>query len=227
MTLNRTLILVALLATFFSNMAVEAKEFIVGDENGWTTWLDYSEWAANKLFRVGDTLSKLTSLSSLNSYYSHALVMFKFDENTLNNKWLRHSEFEYTPGKDNVIRVNESDFINCSVPPNAQPLSSGHDIILLTSPGTKFYISGVANHCKIFQKLVITVLPPEGSWRSPAPSSVPGVPEVPSVPRVPSHAPAPSAPCIIAPAPRAQYIAPAKCLEEAISSLVIDHNLPI
>lgn len=82
-----------------------------------------------------------------------------------------------------MIRVNGSDFINCSVPPTAQPLTSGHDIITLTSPGKRWYISGVANHCKEFQKLVIviTVLPPEGSWSpvpvpSPLPSPAPHAP---------------------------------------------------
>lgn len=61
MALSRALILVALTATIFSTVAV-AKDFVVGDDNGWTTWFDYKAWAANKVFRVGDTLSKLIQL---------------------------------------------------------------------------------------------------------------------------------------------------------------------
>ncbi|XP_057440558.1 blue copper protein 1a-like [Lotus japonicus] len=134
MALSRALILVALIASIFSTMAV-AEDFIVGDHNGWTTWFDYKTWTANKVFRVGDTLT-----------------------------------FKYSAWKDNVIRVNGSDFISCSVPKTAQVWNSGHDTILLTSPGRRWYISGAANHCKSGQKLFINVLPPQGTWWSPTPS---------------------------------------------------------
>lgn len=36
-----------------------AKEFMVGDEKGWTIKFDYQAWAADKVFRVGDKLGKL------------------------------------------------------------------------------------------------------------------------------------------------------------------------
>ncbi|XP_057418201.1 blue copper protein 1a-like [Lotus japonicus] len=137
MALSRALILVALTATIFSTVAV-AKDFVVGDDNGWTTWFDYKAWAANKVFRVGDTLT-----------------------------------FKYPAWKDNVIRVNGTDFVKCSVPSTAQVWSSGHDTIVLTSSGRRWYISGVGDHCKSGQKLVIIVLPPEAAW-SPSPSPVLG-----------------------------------------------------
>jgi hypothetical protein len=38
---------------------VVAKDFVVGDEKGWRLGVDYQSWAANKVFHVGDTLSKL------------------------------------------------------------------------------------------------------------------------------------------------------------------------
>lgn len=34
-----------------------AKEFVVGNEKGWTINFDYQSWAAEKDFRVGDKLS--------------------------------------------------------------------------------------------------------------------------------------------------------------------------
>ncbi|KAJ1409087.1 Phytocyanin domain [Sesbania bispinosa] len=146
MTLSRALILLALIATIFSTMSMAvAKDFIVGDDSGWTTGFDYHAWAANKVFRVGDTLT-----------------------------------FKYPAGKDNVIRVNGSDFINCSVPPNAPVLSNGYNTFVLANTGRRWYISGVANHCKSGQKLVITVLPPQGITWSPAPSPSPVPSEVPS-----------------------------------------------
>lgn len=61
MALSRALILAALIATIFSTMAM-AKDFVVGDKRGWKLGVDYQSWAANKVFRVGDTLSKLILL---------------------------------------------------------------------------------------------------------------------------------------------------------------------
>jgi len=58
MALSRALFVFALIAAIFSTMAV-AKDFVVGDEHGWKLGVDYQYWAANKVFRVGDTLSKL------------------------------------------------------------------------------------------------------------------------------------------------------------------------
>jgi hypothetical protein len=58
MALSRALFLFALIATIFSTMVV-AKDFVVGDEKGWRLGVDYQSWAANKVFHVGDTLSKL------------------------------------------------------------------------------------------------------------------------------------------------------------------------
>jgi hypothetical protein len=62
MALSRALFLFAFIATIFSTMAV-AKDFVVGDERGWKLGVDYQYWAANKVFRVGDTLSKLIQFS--------------------------------------------------------------------------------------------------------------------------------------------------------------------
>ncbi|XP_024996642.1 basic blue protein-like [Cynara cardunculus var. scolymus] len=36
--------------------AISAKEYIVGDESGWTLGFDYQSWAKDKVFFVGDTL---------------------------------------------------------------------------------------------------------------------------------------------------------------------------
>ncbi|XP_061343332.1 blue copper protein 1a-like [Gastrolobium bilobum] len=138
MAVSRILIPVFLTASILSTMAV-AKEFVVGDDRGWATGFNYQAWAANKIFRVGDTLV-----------------------------------FNYPRGKDNVTRVGGNDFIHCSIPPLAPVLISGHDMIVLGSTGRRWYISGFYNHCNLGQKLVITVLPPEGAWSpTSSPSSAP------------------------------------------------------
>ncbi|CAK8542862.1 unnamed protein product [Lathyrus sativus] len=152
MALSRALFLFALIATIFSTIAV-AKDFVVGDESGWTLGVDYQAWAANKVFRLGDTLT-----------------------------------FKYVAGKDSVVRVNGSDFQSCSVPWAAPVLGSGHDTVVLTTYGRRWYISGFANHCKNGQKLVITVVPSQQLPWSPVPSpSASPVPAPEAAP--PSNAP--------------------------------------
>ncbi|CAK8542870.1 unnamed protein product [Lathyrus sativus] len=152
MALSRVLFLFALIATIFSTIAV-AKDFVVGDESGWTLGVDYQAWAANKVFRLGDTLT-----------------------------------FKYVAGKDSVVRVNGSDFQSCSVPWAAPVLGSGHDTVVLTTYGRRWYVSGFANHCKNGQKLVITVVPSQQLPWSPVPSpSTSPVPAPEAAP--PSNAP--------------------------------------
>ncbi|KAJ7952417.1 putative Blue copper protein [Quillaja saponaria] len=47
-------IILAILAVFVPS--ISAKEFLVGDETGWTTNFDYQTWAQGKEFHVGDKL---------------------------------------------------------------------------------------------------------------------------------------------------------------------------
>ncbi|KAI8008721.1 hypothetical protein LOK49_LG07G00809 [Camellia lanceoleosa] len=104
-------------------IVVSGKDFIVGDETGWTINFDYVAWAQGKDFRVGDKLV-----------------------------------FQYPVGVHNVFKVNATGFMNCIVPPLSQALTSGNDTIVLATPGKKWYICGVGQHCALGgQKLVITV----------------------------------------------------------------------
>ncbi|KAM6556932.1 hypothetical protein CsatB_003951 [Cannabis sativa] len=51
-------------------------------------------------------------------------------------------------------------------------LTSGNDVITLTTPGRKWYICGVPQHCQVGnQKLLITVIPDIDDVASPTPSS--------------------------------------------------------
>ncbi|XP_025014312.1 blue copper protein 1a-like [Ricinus communis] len=131
---NAFLIFVLLAA--FVPFTTLAKEYIVGDESGWTVNFDYQTWAADKNFQVGDQLV-----------------------------------FRYPVGAHNVFKVNGTGFQNCTIPPLDQALTSGDDTIILATPGRKWYICGVGNHCKNGgQKLVITVQP---QAPIPAPSMAP------------------------------------------------------
>ncbi|XP_028766882.1 mavicyanin-like [Neltuma alba] len=159
MALSRALILVVLAATFFSATPA-AKEFVVGDDHGWTIQFDYQAWASDKVFHVGDKLI-----------------------------------FRYPTGKHNVFKVNGTDFRNCKVPAAAQGLTTGEDVIVLETPGRKWYLCGVADHCQNGQKLFINVLPSEALAPSPSPlSSVLPITASPSPSPSPSPAPSSSSP---------------------------------
>ncbi|KAJ4844299.1 hypothetical protein Tsubulata_030499 [Turnera subulata] len=94
-----------------------AKEYIVGDDHGWTTGFDYQAWAKDKDFLVGDKL-----------------------------------------GSHNVFKVNGTEFEKCIKPPPDEALTSGNDTIVLATPGRKWYLCGVGQHCEVGgQKLAITV----------------------------------------------------------------------
>ncbi|XP_015963624.1 blue copper protein 1a-like [Arachis duranensis] len=73
--------------------------------------------------------------------------------------------FKYTKGKHNVMRVNSTGFQQCAVPPDSstQGFTTGNDVIVLSSPGRKWYICGISNHCENGKmKLAITVQPQIG-----------------------------------------------------------------
>ncbi|XP_050379813.1 LOW QUALITY PROTEIN: blue copper protein-like [Argentina anserina] len=68
----------------------------------------------------------------------------------------------------NVLKVNGTGFKQCAAPAGTAPLTSGHDMINLATPGRKWYICGAPNHCAGGgQKLAITVMP---SSFAPSPS---------------------------------------------------------
>ncbi|KAL6327963.1 hypothetical protein AAG906_031307 [Vitis piasezkii] len=79
--------------------------------------------------------------------------------------------FNYTAGRHNVFKVNGTAFMNCTIPPANEALSTENDVITLAAPGRKWYICCVNNHCANYgQKLAITVLEASAS-PAPAPST--------------------------------------------------------
>ncbi|KAI9173615.1 hypothetical protein LWI28_003945 [Acer negundo] len=84
--------------------------------------------------------------------------------------------FNYPAGAHSVVRVGDApSFQQCLKPDNVETLTSGSDVITLATPGKKWYICVVAEHCEAAnQKLAITVLPQDGSdASSPSPNSPP------------------------------------------------------
>ncbi|MED6114619.1 hypothetical protein PIB30_082084 [Stylosanthes scabra] len=90
--------------------------------------------------------------------------------------------FRYEVGQHNVYKVNASAYQNCTVPSNhSEALKSGNDVIVLASPGQKWYLCGVGQHCTTGQRLAISVVPrtisspptPASDPPAPAPASSP------------------------------------------------------
>ncbi|XP_062086389.1 blue copper protein 1b-like [Humulus lupulus] len=77
--------------------------------------------------------------------------------------------FKYPAGVHNVFKVNGTNFKQCTTPVGAVPLTSGNDVVTLATPGIKWYLCGVGQHCAVGnQKLAVHVLP-----LSPVPSPSP------------------------------------------------------
>ncbi|WKA02184.1 hypothetical protein VitviT2T_020402 [Vitis vinifera] len=113
--------------------------------------------------------------------------------------------FKYTAGRHNVFKVNGTAFTNYTIPPANEALTTGNDVITLATPGRKWYICGVNDHCANYgQKLAITVLE---AWVSPASALSTPAATAPSTSAAPAPstptAPAPSTPA--APAPSYAY----------------------
>ncbi|XP_062075888.1 blue copper protein 1b-like [Humulus lupulus] len=81
--------------------------------------------------------------------------------------------FKYPEGDHNVFKVDGAGFKQCAPPANTAALTSGNDVITLTTPGRKWYICGVSQHCQVGnQKLLITVLG-DDQVASPTPTPTP------------------------------------------------------
>lgn len=65
--------------------------------------------------------------------------------------------FKYPKGKHNVYRVDGIGFRQCTRRIGQIPLTSGNDVITLSSPGKKWYICGIGTDCESGMRLVINV----------------------------------------------------------------------
>ncbi|KAL8053681.1 hypothetical protein ABFX02_05G088700 [Erythranthe guttata] len=75
--------------------------------------------------------------------------------------------FMYKSGAHNVMKVNGCDFQKCaSSNATVVPLTTGNDVIPLATPGKKWYICTIGEHCSKGMKLVISVSGDEGSFTS-------------------------------------------------------------
>ncbi|KAF5773864.1 putative Phytocyanin domain, cupredoxin [Helianthus annuus] len=113
--------------------------------------------------------------------------------------------FNYQANEDSVLQVTEADYKNCSTASPIAKYSDGHTMITLNQSGPHYFISGVVDHCKNHEKVVIIVLAdrsnhtsdtpsPSPSASPPLPASPPTLPPAPTSEQFASPPPAPSAP---------------------------------
>ncbi|KAL0281923.1 UNVERIFIED_CONTAM: Uclacyanin-3 [Sesamum angustifolium] len=139
-----------------------------GDSDRWKSGDNYTEWAKGKVrdaiatnYVVGDEAGWKVGVN----YTAWAEgKTFRVGDTLV---------FMYTSGNHNVMKVDGADFQKCaSSNASAKPLTSGNDVITLATPGKKWYICNVADHCSKGMKLVITVF--EAEAPAPAPAPLPG-----------------------------------------------------
>ncbi|XP_010064757.3 early nodulin-like protein 3 [Eucalyptus grandis] len=134
----------------------EAFEFRVGDAGGWTVPTD-------------------SSANALNQWAERN--RFQIGDSLV---------FDYTPGQDSVLYVNQNDYNNCN---DASPIAKyvdGHTVFKFNQSGPIYFISGNKDNCQKNEKMVVVVMADRsnktggavasspsghnGTARSPAPS---------------------------------------------------------
>lgn len=100
--------------------------------------------------------------------------------------------FNYQANKDSVLQVSEIDYNNCNTSSPMAKYSDGHTMIKFTQSGPHYFISGMVDHCRNNEKVLIIVLADRSNHgaQSPPPAS----PPAPTSEEIPSPPPAPSAP---------------------------------
>ncbi|PIA57013.1 hypothetical protein AQUCO_00600023v1 [Aquilegia coerulea] len=99
--------------------------------------------------------------------------------------------FKFATGQHDVAEVTKANYDSCN---SASPLLSqtnGPANVTLQTSGDHYYICTFGTHCRMGQKLAITV---ESSSDSPPPSNTPSAPSQPSGPSPPRGSTTPSGP---------------------------------
>ncbi|KAK1407045.1 hypothetical protein QVD17_38655 [Tagetes erecta] len=103
--------------------------------------------------------------------------------------------FKYDDNKDSVLEVSKEDYDNCNTGNPIEKHDDGHTVIKLERSGPHYFISGVSDHCKNNEKVVVVVLAdrsqksPKETPPSPAPSGDHESPAPPSDEKPPSSSP--------------------------------------
>lgn len=114
--------------------------------------------------------------------------------------------FVYDVNEDSVLHVSKDDYDNCNTESPIDKFTDGHTVFKFNQSGPHYFISGVADHCRKNQKLLVVVMADrttkkhDSSASPPSPSSedvlppspAPSGEESPSPPPEENSTPAPS-----------------------------------
>ncbi|KQJ94206.1 mavicyanin [Brachypodium distachyon] len=93
--------------------------------------------------------------------------------------------FKYSPAQHDVLEVSKADYDSCNTNSPISTLTTGNDVVSLTSTGTRYFICGFPGHCTTsgtgLMKVKIDVTPGSSS-NSPAPAAGPGASNSPPPP---------------------------------------------
>ncbi|CAB4277733.1 unnamed protein product [Prunus armeniaca] len=78
--------------------------------------------------------------------------------------------FNYSPGQDSVLRVNQDDYTNCNTDAPTAKYTDGHTAIKFDQSGPFYFISGNKDNCLKNEKVVVIVLADRTNRNATAPS---------------------------------------------------------
>ncbi|RWW17973.1 hypothetical protein GW17_00018073 [Ensete ventricosum] len=113
-----------------------AKEFTVGDSDGWD--FNVGNWPDGKSFTAGDVLGIICFLC----------LIF------LCGNMVVHAVFNYAKGAHNVVVVDADGYNSCTAKSGSKTYTSGNDKITLTK-GTSYFICSFTGHCDAGMKIKI------------------------------------------------------------------------
>ncbi|KAI3673783.1 hypothetical protein L6452_39913 [Arctium lappa] len=112
------------------------------------------------------------------------------------NQWAERSRFQigdtllfkYQGDKDSVLEVSKDDYNNCNTANPIAKHDDGHTVIKLDKSGPHYFISGVSDHCKHNEKVMVVVMADRSHKSSPEspPSPAPAGEESPADDKHPS-----------------------------------------
>ncbi|KAL5720620.1 hypothetical protein ACHQM5_013271 [Ranunculus cassubicifolius] len=121
---NQLCITLAIFAVVLPTIAL-ATEYTVGDSSGWTTGFNYSTWAKDKEFKVGDTL--------VFNYPVGAHNVFKVNGTAFKDCAIPPSNEALTTGNDKITLATPGNkWYFCGV---AKHCLGGQKLVITVSPG--------------------------------------------------------------------------------------------
>ncbi|XLT14387.1 hypothetical protein HN51_060077 [Arachis hypogaea] len=182
-----------------------AKRWLVGDNMGWNSNVNYSTWVKGKHFYNGDWLCKTQTLFIVGCNFPF-FFQFTFVLHLI--KLFCFQVFVYDRNQIDVLEVNKKDYEKCNSdhPLHNWTTGAGRDDVPLNMTRNYYFISGKGGFCFKGMKVAIHVenLPPppkeDDSQMADAPALPPAIAEAPTLaqPPVEIRAPASALPPTIA-----------------------------